>query len=274
MSGNVSGGSGQANLYENEHIKELFAVLNDNGKDTSALGALLGYVHDMEQFVKQAESGIVDMKCQLGEMREIQKHPIKHALQNTISSLGSTLKTVKSQLSKLRANIIAECKKAVSAFKQTGVSALDKLASFFHIKDGLLAVKNSIDKEINMCNKTLAQIDSFAFEYHTAGLGLKNMARVAVGLEPKDKQKEIGKLAKAVGAPARAEKSCLVKCRKSIDMAISKIEKLERDADSVRGEKSEPSLMRDLAAGKEKVRQRDLDMAGAGRATIAKGAEI
>ncbi len=58
-------------LAENEHVKELLALLEDNGKPTSGIESLLSHVKEMEDFIVTAESRISDMKIQLDTMREI-----------------------------------------------------------------------------------------------------------------------------------------------------------------------------------------------------------
>ena len=221
---------GTAPLAENQYVKELFSILSDNGRDTAGLTALLGHVSEMEGFVKRAEDKIADMKSQLAEMKEIQNHPVKAALQNAVKSLEHKVAEVKEQLSELKNNIALGCKNAVAAFKEKGTAALDKLASFFHIKNGLQGWKKSIDSIIRADDKAVAQINAFASEYHSAGRAFKNMARLAVGKPPLDAKKEAGKIAKAFAAPYKAQKGILTKLKKSIDKAISGLEGLETKA--------------------------------------------
>src|SRR5215469_7585049 len=80
-------GEQQVQLATNPHVQELFGILKENDKDTAGLNALLAYVSQMEGFVKSATEQISGMKNQIEDMKEIQKHPIKTALQNTCNSL-------------------------------------------------------------------------------------------------------------------------------------------------------------------------------------------
>ena len=264
-------------LSENEHVKALLGILKHNGKDASGLNALLGHVSEMESFVKRAEDRIADMKAQLDTMKEMQDHPIKTKLQKAIKTLETAVAQVKAQLSELKTNIIEGCKNAVAAFKEKGIAALDKLMSFFHIKGGLQAIKNSTVKSVDQCDKAVAHIESFAKEYHATGRHLKNMARVMVGKEPIDAAKESGKLAKAVSAPYKAQKACLLGIRKAVNAMIVKIEKLEQSAETKRGEKAadkKPTLMERINANKEKIRQRELEKPTPERAPKARGQEV
>jgi uncharacterized protein YukE len=224
-----------APLAGNQYVMELFSILNDNGRDTTGLAALLGHVSEMEGFVKRAEDKIADMKSQLAEMKEIQNHPVKTALQNAIKSLEQKVEEVKRHLSELKGNIIEGCKNAAAAFKDKGIAALDKLATFFHIKSGLQNWKKDIDASIRIDDKAITQINTFAFEYHSAGRAIKNMARVAIGKSPLDSKKEVGKLAKALAAPYKAQKNILTKLKKSLDKAIASLDGLETKAAAKQG---------------------------------------
>ena len=278
------GGTGVSSepLAENEHVKELFSILKDNNKDAAGLSALINHVKGMEDFVKQAESKIADMKCQLDEMKEIQNHPIKTALQNTIKALETKVAEIKEQISVIKDNIIEGCKNAVAAFKEKGAAALDKLTSFFRVKTCLEKIQKSCDSSIRTCNKTITGIENFSKQYHTAGRALKNMARIAVGKDPIDAVKESGKLAKAFSAPARAEKACMEGIRQSAASMIGKLDKLEQSADVKRGDKAvaaqpkakKPSLMERLNENNEKVRENDLQRAVPERAPKVKGAQL
>ena len=269
-------------LAENEHVKELLGILKDNGKDTGGLTALLDHVKGMEDFCKQAENKISDMKTQLTEMKEIQDHPIKHTIQSTIKTLESKVADIKTQLTVLKDNIIDGCKKAVAAFKDKGIAALDKLASFFRVKTCLEKIKNSAIADVKECDKTIANINTFSKEYHKAGRSLANMARVAVGMKPIDTVKENGKLAKAVNAPCRAQRACALRIRNAATSAIEKLDQLSQNVSSQRDAKQsekaampkKPSLMQRLEDKKELIRQKDLERPVPQRAAKVQGAEI
>lgn len=264
-------------LAENEHVKDLIAILAENGKDTSGLTAILNHCTGMENFCKQAESKIEVMKCQLDEMKEMQNHPIKTALQNTIKSLEAKVAEIKGMITSLKANVIDGCKNAVAAFRDKGVIALDKLASFFRIKGGLEGIKKHAIAVSKDCDKTLAKIESFSNEYHKAGRALKNMARFAVGKQPIDEVKEAGKLAKAVGEPYRTHKACMNGIRKMADKAIEKIDSLSKSSEVKREESvaaKKPPLMVRLKEKKELIRQKDLEKAVPERTIKPRGLEV
>jgi len=221
-------------LKDNSYVQELYDILEDNGKDTSGLTALIGHISDMENFAKGADKQIAAMKTQLDTMKEAQNHPIRTALQNTIKNIENKVDGIKSAITNLKTNFIEGCKNAVNSFKQMGITALDKITSFLRIKPALQAISKDCDFVIKRCDKAIANVETFAKEYHATGLHLKNMARMVIGREPLDKQKEVGKLAKAMCAPHRHEKACMNKIKSAAGKCIVKIEQLEKSAAAVR----------------------------------------
>lgn len=276
---NTSGGN-KGNLMENEHVKELYNILQENGKDTSGLTALISHVSGMEDFVKNAEDKIAVMKSQLDTMKEMQDHPIKNALQKAITALEAKVAEIKAQITELKTNIVEGCKNAVAAFKEKGAAVLNKLASFFKIKSGLQTIKNDTIKSVNNCDKAVARIQTFSKEYHTAGRGIKNMARVMVGKKPIDAVKESGKLAKAVSAPYKAEKACLLGIRKQVDKMIAALDKLEQGVEAKRNERAanpkqkKPTLMERLDAKKKEIKVRELEAPKKERVAGKTGLEV
>jgi len=280
MRENATGG-GAAMAYvplaENKDVNELLGILKENGKDAAGFEALLDHVKTMENFCKQAEVKITDMKSQLDDMKEIQDHPIKYAIQNTANALESKVAEIKAHLSELKANIIEGCKNAIAAVKDKGIVVLDKLASFFRIKTCLEKINSCTVSAVKDCDKSIAMVESFSKEYHKAGRGIKNMARIIVGKEPIDAVKESGKLAKAITAPTRAEKSCMLGIQKAVTSMISKLEQLNERATAIQDDRAatkKPTLMERLSEKKELVRQKDLERPALAHAPKAKGMEV
>ena len=222
-------------IAENQYVKELFEILDGNGRDTSGLSALLSHVSEMEGFVKRAEETIAAMKSQLSDMKEVQNHPVKAMLQSTIKLLERKLAEAKERISYLKDSITESCKSAVRAFKEKWITALDKITSFFNIRSGLLDLNKSICSAIKADDRAVAAIDSFAAEYHRAGRAIKNMARVVIGKPPIDAKKESGKLARALSAPYKTHKAVLARLGKSIDKAVASLDGIETKAAERRG---------------------------------------
>ncbi len=268
--------STDAPFAENEYIKDLFGILHEYGRDSGGLSALLDHVGEMESFVKRAEDRIADMKIQLDSISEIQNHPLKAALQKAIRALESTVREVKQQIVALRENIVEGCRNAVAAFRERGVTALDNLASFFHVRQGLQAMKNNIVADMNVCDKSLADINSFAREYHSAGRHIKNMMRVAVGKQPIDRKKEAGRIVRVVSAPYKAYKVILSKLKNAVDNALGKLSRLENTTLVKHAERElvkKPSILGKLEANKARVAREQRERQVPERA-VAQGIDV
>jgi hypothetical protein len=181
----------------------------------------------MESFVTRAEQKISEMKAQLGEMKEVQSHPVKTALTNAIKALETKVAEVKERIGELKTAIADGCKSAVEAFREKGAAALNNLAKFFHIKGALKAVDKSAEHSAAICDRAVANIAQFSKEYHETGKHLKNMGRMFVGKPPIDAAREAGKLAAFAAAPYKSEKAALCGIQKAAGAMIDKLERLE-----------------------------------------------
>jgi len=264
-------------LAENTYVQELFSVLKENDKDPAGLTALLGYVKQMEDFVKSAEGQIVDMKSQIGEMKEIQKHPIKAVMKNTCESLEKQVAGIKAQLNKIKASIVDACKNVLTAVRDKGITVLDKLAGFFHIKQACEKIQKDCNQAMVQCDKSVAKIEQFSKEYHETGLHLKNMFRVAIGKEAIEKPKENGALAKSMCAPYKAEKKCLNSICNTASKAVAKLEELGKNAADIRQEREDRQTGKNVGAQKHlaeyEVKAKQLNAASA-EITAEKSAKI
>jgi hypothetical protein len=263
--------AGSQDIGGNQYITELLGILKDSGRDSSGLSALINHIKGMEDFVKAAESQIAGMKSQLNAIKEIQDHPIRTTMQNSAKALETALEKIKAQIAALKADVINGCKNAIAAFKEKGITALDKLASFFRVKGGLQAINRGFDNSIKQCRENNIRIGKFSNEYHATGLHLKNMARLLVGSKPIDTPKETGIIAKAMMKFNRAQISYMRGMQKSIRNAIGRIERHERLEQPEQPETNpkaallpkmperKPTLMEKLEANKEKIKKADLE---------------
>ena len=278
MDETISSGAASQPLAQNEYVQELFSILRSNDRDTTGLSALLGHVSEMESFVKRAEDKIADMKSQLSEMKEVQNHPVKTALNNAIKNLENKVAEIKVQLAELKHNIVEGCKNAVAAFKEKGIAALDKLASFFHINSGLKAIDKGATENAQSCDKAVAEIYEFSSQYHEAGRAIKNMARMIIGKDPVDTKKEAGAIAKTLAAPYMAEKALMLQISKSASAMSQKLEQLEtRAADNRehRARETKPqSLLGEVREAQQIVDQRKREMPVPERAKTIGAVEV
>ena len=269
-------------LAKNEYVQELFAILQDNNKDTKGLAALIGHVSERQKlppvssFVQKAEVKISEMKSQLSEMKEVQNHrhrtflPVKTALQNAIKSLENKVAKVKERIAELKSNIIEGCKSAVTAFKENGAAALNNLAKFFHIKGGLAVIDKSAEQTVKLCDKAVADINGFAQNYHAAGRAVKNMGLIIIGKEPVDAKKENGKLVKIAVAPFKAEKSAMRDIKKAVSKVITTLDGMEERQAAKQAERAEkPDMIVKINKNKARVEREKLELPAPDRTKAA-----
>lgn len=244
-------------LTENEQLKKLFAVMRDNKVNSDNLNAMVNYVASMERHLESAVNELVSMRRELADMREIQNHPIKTALQNAVKALESKINDARERLGEIKSGIIEGVKNALKAFNEKGPAALNNVMSFFHIKDGLKSMGELLDAGIKTDNRAIASIDSFSKHYHEAGKAFKNMGHVLIGKEQVVSAKPAGNLAKTLQAPYRAERAALTGAKRAVTAAITKLERLETTQAKVKADRAtgKPSLLNRLE--KNKIRAAD-----------------
>jgi uncharacterized phage infection (PIP) family protein YhgE len=248
-------------LLENEHVKELLAILKENSVSSKDLLDVIGYVGAMERQLDTAVGELSAMRQELADMREAQDHPLRTTLQKAIQSLENKIAETRERLEALKDSIIEGCKNAVAAFKEKGIAALSSLASFFHIRQGLEKVQESMDLNIHYDEQAMKKIAAVSAEYHEAGRHVKNMGRAILGKEAIQEAKPMGRLAKLMQAPYRLDKTCSAAIKRQAASALESLGKLEqrsvrqREAKAaVKGEKK-PSILKNLQTFKEQAAQ-------------------
>ena len=232
-------------IAENEYVKELLALLKENqspaGKE---LLEAIGHVSEME---KQLAGAVDELKAMRQELQDLkgQNHPLKVALQKSVKALEANVATLRVRLAELKGVVIEGCKNTLAAVKERGIGALDSAARFFHIKPGLEAMRNTINEGIRADEKAISRIEAVSTEYHEAGRHLKNIGRALMGKEAVQEAKAVGKLAKTVQAPYRAERACYLAARNSLDKAVSSLDRLEKAAEK------QPSILKAMKEHKE-----------------------
>lgn len=248
-------------LMENEHVQELLAIMKENNMNNSDLLAVFDCVASLETQLNSAVSEISAMRKELSEMRDVQNNPEYTALHNAVRSAESRVGSALEWLSALKNRIVADCKGAVETFKEKGTIALDNLASFFHINDGLQAMKDNFEKNIRQCESSIDIIERISDTYHEAGRRIKNAGRALAGQDALEDAKPTGKLAKALQAPARREKQIHEGALKYVNKAIAGMERLELSAEKTQARHAEkkPSVVDSIREHKEKAAQEKRD---------------
>lgn len=241
-------------ILENEHVKELLAVLRENNSSsTKDFLAVLNQVGAME---KQLDATVKELSAMRQELKTAQEqnHPVKTALQKAVIVTQGQVLDLRERLTELKQNIIDGCKNAVAAFKERGISALDNVVRFFKVRPILESMRETLTIDIQVNDRTIAKIEAISTEYHQAGRHLKNMGRTMLGRETVQEVKQPGKLAAVISAPFRAERSHFFSIKGHVEKSLNTLARLEE-----RAVEKKPSIREALATHNEKIAQAQKD---------------
>jgi len=235
-------------LTENEYVKGLLALMEANhlsgGKD---LSAVIGQVAAMEDHLSAMTKELAAMRRELAEARK-QNHPVRNALQKVVATMRGQISELREMLAGLKQGVIDGCMRALAAVKAAGLSALRNIAEFFNIRPGLEAMRDRLDDNIKHDETVIAKIEAMSGEYHEAGRHLVNMGRAIVGKELLQEARPVGKLAKAVESPIKADRAALRAMRRCVNAAIGGLIRLEKT-------ERKPPIMETVNKLNEKIEQ-------------------
>jgi chaperonin cofactor prefoldin len=238
-----------APLLENEHVKELLAIMRENNAPSMQdFLAILGQVGAMERQLDAAVKELAAMRRELNEARE-QAHPVKTALKIAVETLDKNVAALRERLDAVKQNVIEGCKNAVGAFKEKGISALNNIAHFFKVRPVLESMRDDLGKSIRFNEATISNIELVSTEYHEAGRHVKNMVRAMAGKKAIQDAKAVGKLAKALQAPFHTNRACFSAMKKSLETALSRLDSLEKAAER------KPSIQKTMQTLNEQIAQ-------------------
>ena len=201
----------------------------------------------MEELENQLAGAVKQLSVMQEEVQNLQKSPLKSALQASIHTLEEKVSSLKEQISALKESILTGCRQALSEVREHGISALDNLTRFFHLRQSFEGIRDTIQEAIQTDTRAIEKIEVMAAQYHEAGKHLKNAGRVLAGKEAVTEAKPIGKAAKTIAAPFRADRVCLTAMKGTVDKALSGLERLEQSAPK------KPSILKAMREQSEKI---------------------
>ena len=212
----------------------------------------------MEELENQLAGAMEQLSAMREEVQNLQKSPLKSALQSSVHTLEEKASSLKEQISALKESILTGCRQALSEVREHGISALDNLARFFHLRQSFEGIRDTIQEAVQTDTRTIEKIEAMAAQYHEAGKHLKNAGRVLAGKEAVTEAKPTGKVAKTIecnvrgekkeiAAPFRADRACLAAMIGTVDKALSGLERLEQSAPK------KPSILKTMREQSEKI---------------------
>ena len=239
----------QVPIGEQEHLKEFFRLLNENGRkqESNELSTLVSQLSQLEQ---QYAAVFSELQTVRGQLDRIQDKGIKRTVSKGIAAIQSAATQGMEQLNHIKADLSQRVSDTLAAVKQHGISALHKAADFMGIKAALNDLKDSLQSSITRTQKSIDRINTIGSELHALNEHTKNLGRALTGKETKEltkRNEEKGVLA-AIAKPLKHSKSMFEGMEKSVSRALESVERLEQSA--AKG-KEKASIRKELKAAKK-----------------------
>ena len=240
----------QVPIGEQEHLKEFFKLLSQNGQQQEA-SEFSSLVTQLNQMEKQYTAVLSELKAVREQLESIQDDGIKATVTKSVSSAQQKVEQAKDQLGHIRTSLSDMVKQTLAAVKQHGISALNKAADFMGIKAALNDMRDNLNASISDTQKSIDRINAVGSELHALNEHGKNLGRALIGKEAAEltqRNEDKGVLA-AIAKPLKKSKAMLEGMEKGVTRALQSIDRLEKAA--ARGKEEKPSVREGLKAAKQ-----------------------
>ena len=240
----------QVPIGEQEHLKEFFKLLSQNGQQQEA-SEFSSLVTQLNQMEKQYTAVLSELKAVREQLESIQDNGIKATVTKSVSSAQQKVEQAKDQLGQIRTSLSDMVKQTLAAVKQHGISALNKAADFMGIKAALNDMRDNLNASISDTQKSIDRINAVGSELHALNEHGKNLGRALIGKEAAEltqRNEDKGVLA-AIAKPLKKSKAMLEGMEKGVTRALQSIDRLEKAA--ARGKEEKPSVREGLKAAKQ-----------------------
>jgi len=131
-------------LQDNENVKALFQIIGDPKMEVnySDFFQICNYVNTMEQQLDKVFAELDSVKQQLKDTKK------DEATVKPFETMGTKVSEVKERLNSVKEKIIEGSKNGVKAFKEKGLSALNKAMDFAGINNALKSLNSSLDNPL------------------------------------------------------------------------------------------------------------------------------
>lgn len=217
-------------IAANPYIQTLLKILEENNAGSTEFVSLLSHIGAVEKQLDEAAREVTAMRRELAVLRDEQRHPLRTVLNRAITRLENGITAARAQLAEIKAAVVDGAQRAAAAFKEKGISAINKTMNFLGMKEKLAGLQGYLNKEVQAADKSIAKIEAVSAEYHETGKHLRNIGRALRGKEAIQEAKPMGLVAKAVRAPYKGARAALSGASRSAGAAIGRLEQLEKAA--------------------------------------------
>lgn len=241
-------------LTKEKNLMELLDLLRKNNMKEAAnsIFEMAAYVDVMEKKMDSVLEELVTVKDQLHKMEEREAEKgLKQTLKRAVNKLEQDCNAMKEKLFEVKAEIKAKAGGIVTAAKQKGKAALNKVAEFLGIKKKLEGIRQNVQESIADVDKSIGKIDAFGTGMREAGQKIANTFRTFADKPEKEYGEKKFSKTELIKKPFQAKRKLLSGILNCADAAIAKTEQLAADVKQYQTDKAERETER--AASMEAV---------------------
>lgn len=185
-------------LGEQEHLKEFFNTMRENGRKDAAedMEQLIACVKEMQEDLSDAMEEIDFLQQQIKDMQD---STMKAKLQKAQEEMMDSVKMACQKMDGVKKDIAGQVRNAAAVCKKKGIQALDNILDAAHIYDGLSSVEQHLNNAVTAMEQRIEKVDRMADELHEMKGHMKNIGNVAAGRPidtPAERDRSKGLLAK------------------------------------------------------------------------------
>ena len=232
-------------LTKEKNLMELLDLLRKNNMKEAAnsIFEMAAYVDVMEKKMDSVLEELVTVKDQLHKMEEREAEKgLKQSLKRAVNKLEQDCRAMKEKLFEVKAEIKAKAGEIVTAAKQKGKAALNRVAEFLGIKKKLEGIRQNVQESIADVDKSIGKIDAFGRGMREAGQKIANTFRTFADKPEKEYGEKKFSKTELIKKPFQAKRKLLSGILNCADAAIEKTEQLAADVKKYQTDKAEREM--------------------------------
>lgn len=219
-------------LTKEKNLMELLDLLRKNNMKEAAnsIFEMAAYVDVMEKKMDSVLQELVAVKDQLHKMEEREAEKgLKQTLKRAVNKLEEDCQAMKEKLLEIKTEIKTKAGEIVTAAKQKGKAALNKVAEFLEIKKKLQNIRQNVQESIADVDKSIGRIDVFGTGMREAGQKIANTFRTFADKPKKEYGEKKFSKTELIKKPFQAKRKLLSGILNCADAAIERTEQLTAD---------------------------------------------
>lgn len=229
-------------LTKEKNLTELIDLLRKNNMQEAAnnIFEMAAYVDVMEKKIDSVLEELTAVKDQLHKMEEREAGKgLKQTLKRAVNKLEEDCQAMKEKLLEVKAEIKEKAGEIVTAAKQKGKVALNRVSEFLGVKKMLQDFRWNVQESIDDVDKSIGKIDAFGNGMREAGRKIANTFRTFVDKPEKEYGEKKFSKTELIKKPFQAKRKLLSGILNYADAAIEKTEQLVVDVKQYQRDKAE-----------------------------------